>query len=77
MSNLPQARMHIAQAYTRASSPDAREHIRAALELLDGDPVGAELSECPNCGAVGLPETVATDHDCAAHRYRQNRRRRL
>lgn len=45
MRELPEARMHLAQAYTRASSPATREHIRAAIEILDGDPVGAELGE--------------------------------
>jgi uncharacterized OB-fold protein len=61
------ARMHLAQAYTRAVHPDARRHIRAALQRLDGETPACELVvECPSCGRVGLPERIA-DCDCPPH----------
>ncbi|WP_424016238.1 hypothetical protein ACOZ4N_00275 (plasmid) [Halorientalis pallida] len=54
--------MQLAQAYTRALQPTAREHIHAALLELDAE-IPKELAECPSCGRVGLPERVR-DHDC-------------
>ncbi|SEP28026.1 hypothetical protein SAMN05216388_106215 [Halorientalis persicus] len=52
----------LAQAYTRALQPAAREHIHAALLELDAE-VPTGLAECPSCGRVGLPERVR-EHDC-------------
>lgn len=62
-------RMHLAQAYTRARHPDARSHIRAALQRLDGDPADDRLVECLSCGRIGLPEQIA-DCDCPPHHNR-------
>jgi ribosomal protein L32 len=47
--------MQLAQALTRADSPAAREHIRAALAELDAPD---RLIECRTCGRVGLPERL-------------------
>jgi hypothetical protein len=52
----------LAQAYTRALQPAAREHIHAALLELDAE-IPKGLAECPSCGRVGLPERVR-EHDC-------------
>ena len=52
----------LAQAYTRALQPAAREHIHAALLELDAE-VPKGLAECPSCGRVGLPERVR-EYDC-------------
>lgn len=49
------ARAQLAQALTRAESPVAREHIRAALAELDTDD---RLIECQACGRTGLPERM-------------------
>jgi len=55
-------RQQLAQAYTRAVHPDARQHIHAALRELDEDvPLG--LVECHSCDCVGLPKRVG-EHDC-------------
>lgn len=37
-------RMHLVQALTRTIDPDARSHVRAVLEALDGDIAASELS---------------------------------
>jgi hypothetical protein len=42
-------RMHLAQALTRADSPNVREHIWAALCEWENLPP-APLVECPVCG---------------------------
>jgi|GEM_PF-4648125 len=56
------ALMHLAQAETRATAPEAREHIRAAREAVRAmGPTG--LQECPACGRVGVPNQIAV-HDC-------------
>lgn len=34
--------------------------------------LGPQLQQCPNCGAVGLPERI-TEHDCTAFIARQDR----
>jgi hypothetical protein len=47
----------LAQAYTRALQPAAREHIHAALLEPDAE-VPKGLAECPSCGRVGLPDRV-------------------
>jgi len=52
----------LAQAYTRALDPAAREHIHAALAEIGTD-VLEGLAECSQCGRVGLPERVR-EHDC-------------
>lgn len=69
MSNEREARMHIAQAYSRAISPSTREHCRAALRLLDG---GDDLAECPDCGSVGVAERIAEGACCEATDRRGN-----
>lgn len=33
--------------------------------------IGPQLTECPLCGAVGLPERIEGDHDCKAFLARQ------
>ncbi|MEF8825654.1 MAG: hypothetical protein V5A27_04825 [Halapricum sp.] len=45
--------MHLAQALTRAQSPDVRRHVEAALEECRQLPP-TPLVECPLCGRVGL-----------------------
>ena len=60
------ARMHVAQAFTRAVDPDALAHCHAALRTLDPD-LGEPLVECPVCGRVGLPERIA-EHRCGRGR---------
>jgi hypothetical protein len=55
-------RMQLSQAYTRAVAPEAREHLRAALELVDPD-IPTALEQCPVCGTVGLPDRIEA-HDC-------------
>jgi hypothetical protein len=50
-------RMHLAQALTRADSPDVREHIRSALSEWETLPL-TPLVKCPVCGRVGLPERI-------------------
>lgn len=42
--------------------------------MTDGTVVGAELAECPVCGAMGLPERI-DDHDCEAFLDEQRRSR--
>lgn len=62
MTDRDEALMHLAQAQTRATDPDARAHIRAAREAVRAlAPTG--LQECPNCGRVGVPNQIAV-HDC-------------
>ncbi len=58
--NSEKARMHLAQAATRAISPSARQHIHAALQHLDAD---GELVECPACGRLGTAPMIDA-HDC-------------
>lgn len=62
MSDEQKARMHVAQAYTHAISPSAREHLRAALRYLEDG--SGQLAECPECGRVGLAERVADGACC-------------
>jgi hypothetical protein len=59
---MPHVETQLAQAYTRALQPAAREHIHAALRELDAD-VPRGLAEYSRCGRVDLPERVR-DHDC-------------
>ena len=54
--------MHLAQALTRAQSPDVQHHLEAALEECRQLPP-TPLVECPLCGRVGLPERVQ-NHCC-------------
>lgn len=57
------ARMHVAQALTRAVHPETIRHLQAALDELDGAP--PDLAECPRCGRLGLAERVhGAGHDC-------------
>lgn len=44
------AHQQLAQALTRAESPVAREHIRAAMAELNRP---ERLVECPDCGRLG------------------------
>ncbi|MDR9381597.1 MAG: hypothetical protein RI560_08000 [Natronomonas sp.] len=60
-------RMHAAQGLSRAIHPDARDHFRAILELVDAD-VSPGLVECPACGKVGLRERIDGDHACIESR---------
>ena len=62
MTACERLRMHLAQALTRADSPDVREHIRATLCEWENLPP-TPLVECPVCGRVGLPERIVC-HDC-------------
>lgn len=55
-------RMHAAQGLSRAIHPDAREHFRAILDVIDADRP-PELVECELCGRVGLPERIDS-HEC-------------
>lgn len=55
-------RMHVVQALTRAVHPEARRHLRAALDELDPD-APEPLRECEVCGRLGTSGRVA-DHDC-------------
>ncbi|WP_084509849.1 hypothetical protein [Haloplanus natans] len=58
--------MHLAQAITRAQSPDVRRHLEAALvECRQLPPT--PLFECPLCGRVGLPERIH-EHYCSETR---------
>lgn len=56
------ARMHVAQAVSRAVDPDALARCHAALRALDPE-LGPPLVECPVCERVGLPERIK-EHDC-------------
>ncbi len=63
--NDEQVRMHAAQGLSRAVDPDAKDHFRAILELVDPDRP-TELVECPICHRVGLPERIERGaHECA------------
>jgi hypothetical protein len=55
--------MHLAQALTRAQSPDVQRHLEAALEECRQLPP-TPLVECPLCGRVGLPERIR-HHRCS------------
>ena len=60
--------MQLAQALTRCESPTVARHLEAALQhcrALRSTP----LVECPDCGAVGLPERIV-EHECASVRSR-------
>jgi hypothetical protein len=64
MTDRDRALMHLAQAATRATDPDTRQHIQQALEAVRAmAPTG--LQECPVCGRVGVPNQIAV-HDCDA-----------
>ncbi|WP_075935872.1 hypothetical protein [Halosegnis longus] len=57
-----EVRMHVAQAYTRAVHPDAKQHLAAALQALNPD--GAEpLVECDGCGRLMCVARLDA-HDC-------------
>lgn len=56
-------RAHLAQAKTRATDPDARAHIDAALELC-ADLPPTPLAQCPACGRVGPRPRIRGAHDC-------------
>jgi hypothetical protein len=62
MSAREELRMHLAQASTRAENDAVREHLDAALRLLDED-VPA-LVVCRGCGLEGLPQQIAA-HECS------------
>lgn len=64
MTETPRERLRtrLARAYSLASNPKARDHIRAAMEACDDLPP-TPLVECPVCGAVGLPARIEA-HDC-------------
>ena len=53
---------HAAAGVTRAIDPDAYRHFQAILELLDIK-YPTEVTQCPVCGRVGLPERIQA-HDC-------------
>ena len=55
-------RNQLSQAAKGAVDDDTREHIEAALALVD-ELSGPELLECPVCGRMGLPERIV-NHDC-------------
>ena len=55
-------RQHAAAGVTRAVHPTAARHFRAILEQVDGA-YPTELTKCPACGRVGLPEQIK-HHDC-------------
>jgi hypothetical protein len=54
--DLEVVRMHVATAYTRASDPDALQHLHAALRELNPEDLPPGLVECPDCGRIGHPE---------------------
>jgi len=55
-------RNQLTEAAKGAVDDDTREHIEAAIILID-ELSGPELLECPVCGRMGLPERIVT-HDC-------------
>ena len=55
-------RTQLTEAAEGAVDEDTRDHIEAALALVD-ELSGPELIECPVCGRTGLPERIV-DHDC-------------
>ena len=64
--DIPTAKMHVAQALSRAVDPNALAHCHAALRALDPE-LGDPLVECPVCGRVGLPERIK-EHACGRGR---------
>ena len=61
--NDEKVRMYAAQGLSRAVHPDAREHFRAILDLVDPD-YPDELRECARCGKVGAAARIEGSHDC-------------
>ena len=55
-------RNQLTEAAEGAVDDDTREHIEAAIILVD-ELSGPELLECPVCGRMGLPERIV-NHDC-------------
>jgi hypothetical protein len=53
---------HAAAGLTRAVHPDAVRHFQAIIEILDIE-YAPEVTQCPVCGRVGLPERIH-NHDC-------------
>ncbi|WP_382193792.1 hypothetical protein [Halorussus sp. GCM10023401] len=69
MSDIVEARRAFIQELTKRPLVEdvdfSRDGYRTVVLTL-GEP-GTELTECPCCGAVGLPERIE-DHDCQEFR---------
>jgi len=59
---IQELRNQLTEAAKGAVDDETRDHIEAAIEMVD-DLSGPELLECPVCGRVGLPERIM-NHNC-------------
>ena len=59
---IEELRSQLIQAAEGAVDEDTRDHIEAAIVIVD-ELSGPELLECPVCGRMGLPERIV-NHDC-------------